>query len=265
MKTCSKCHVAKASECFHHVRRNECIACRSAYKLKSYKRIKQTTKGRLCILYSDCRKRHRKKHEGELITSERFKAIYQAQDGICVETGVPFDLQSKDLMPSPDRIDNDAGYVDGNIRFVTWRVSNMRKNMSTSRFQSTCMEVVEPNASIPVVMADDMLRFKQVYRNCRHRQKKYEGELITFERFNAIYQAQDGVCVETGVPFDWASNDLMPSADRIDNAVGYIDGNIRFVTWRINFMRGGLSVEDFHATCMQVTQRNKQKFDAASA
>ena len=139
------------------------------------------------------------------------------------------------------------------------------KNMSTSRFQSTCMEVVEPNASIPVVMADDMLRFKQVYRNCRHRQKKYEGELITFERFNAIYQAQDGVCVETGVPFDWASNDLMPSADRIDNAVGYIDGNIRFVTWRINFMRGGLSVEDFHATCMQVTQRNKQKFDAASA
>ena len=124
------------------------------------------------------------------------------------------------------------------------------------------MEVVEPNASIPVVMADNMARFKEIYRKCRHRQKKHEGELITFERFEAIYQAQGGVCVETGVPFDWDSKDLRPSPDRIDNEVGYVDDNIRFVTWRINFMRGGLSVEDFHATCMQVTQRNKQKFDA---
>ena len=89
--------------------------------------------------------------------------------------------------------------------------------------------------------------------------------MIIFERFNAIYQAQGGACVETGIPFDWASKDLMPSADRIDNEVGYVDGNIRFVTWRVNNMRGGLSVEDFHATCMQLTHHNKRKFDAASA
>ena len=92
-------------------------------QLKSIKLRKQTTKGRLRILYNGCKQRHKKKHEGELITLERFKAIYQAQGGVCVETGVPFDLQSKDLMPSPDRIDNDAGYVDGNIRFVTWRIN----------------------------------------------------------------------------------------------------------------------------------------------
>ena len=88
------------------------------------------------------------------------------------------------------------------------------------------------------------------------RKKKYEGELITFERFETIYNAQGGVCVETGVPFDWASKDLMPSPDRIDNAVGYLDGNIRFVTWRINRMRGGLSVEDFHTTCTQLPHHN---------
>ena len=143
----------------------------------------------------------------------------------------------------------------------------MRKNMSTSRFQSTCMEVVEPNASIlvtmPVTMPDDRLRFKRIYYDCKERHKKKCGVLIAFERFESIYQAQDGVCAETGVPFDWASKDLMPSPDRIDNDVGYTDGNIRFVTWRVNFMRGGLSVEEFHATCMQVTQRNKRKFDAA--
>ena len=272
MKTCSTCHVAKASECFYARQKlNQCIACKNAIANKRKRRENQTVDGRLRNLYNSCRHRHKhiKKYEGEVITFERFKAIYVAQGGVCVETGVPFDLQSKDLMPSPDRIDNAVGYIDGNIRFVTWRVNQMRKNMSTSRFQLTCMEVVEPNASIlattPVTMPDDRLRFKRTYYDCKERHKKKYGELVTFERFESIYQAQGGVCAETGVPFDWASKDLMPSPDRTDNAVGYTDGNIRFVTWRVNFMRGGLSVEEFHATCMQVIQRNKRKFDAASA
>jgi len=256
MKTCSKCHVAKASECFRVRHYNRCKSCVAAGNKKRHHRVMQTTNGRLLLFYNSCKTRHaNKKHEGELITLKRFKAIYQAQGGLCAETGVPFDLQSKVLMPSPDRIDNNAGYIDGNIRFVTWRINNMRNNLSIERFQSICMEVAEPNKSMPVVMADDRLRFKKTYKGCKERhEKKHEGELITFERYNAIYQAQGGVCADTGVPFDWAS-DLMPSPDRIDNAVGYTDGNIRFVTWRVNLMRGGLSIEDFQATCMQVVQQ----------
>ena len=144
MKTCNKCHVTKASECFrakHNKRRD----CNSAACLKSTKLRKQTTKGRLRQLYKDCRQTHMKKHKGELITLERFKAIYQAQDGICVETGVPFDLQSKDLIPSPDRINNGIGYVDGNIRFVTWRVNNMRGGLSVEDFHATCMQLAHHN------------------------------------------------------------------------------------------------------------------------
>ena len=271
MKTCSKCHVAKASECFRATG-NQCKVCMNAMMMELYYRQRRTIDGQARILYKGCKQRHRKKHEGELITFGRFNAIYLAQGGVCVETGVPFDFASKDLMPSPDRIDNSVGYVDGNIRFVTWRVNGMRKNLPVERFQSTCMEVAYPNASRLVAAvtttADSMVRLKMVHHNCKHtheKKKKYEGKLITFERFEAIYQAQNGVCADTGVPFDWASKDLMPSADRIDNEVGYVDGNIRFVTWRVNNMRGGLSVEDFYATCVQVVNRNKRKFDAASA
>ena len=268
MKTCSRCHVAKATEHFpvrgRLDRRNRCRPCNKAW---AKDRRLQTNDRYLHYLYYGCRQRHVKikKYEGELITFERFKAIYLAQGGVCVETGVPFDLQSKDLMPSPDRIDNDAGYVDGNIRFVTWRINRMRNNMSTARFQSTCMEVATPNTSILTVMPINTTRLERAHNNCRTRHKKYEGELVTLERFRAIYREQGGVCAETGVPFDWDSKDLIPSPDRIDNEVGYVDGNIRFVTWRVNNMRGGLSVEDFHATCMQLTHHNKRKLDAASA
>ena len=201
-KTCNKCHVTKASERFEArglVSRNQCKVCKSAIVKKRRCRARQTVDGWLRDLYNCCKNRHKnkKKYEGEMITFERFKAIYQAQGGVCVETGVPFDLQSKDLMPSPDHIDNAAGYVNGNVRFVTWRVRNMRKNMSTARFQSTCMEVVEPNESIIVTMPDGRLRFKGTYYDCTKRHKnEHEGAMITFECFNAIYQAQGGVCFE---------------------------------------------------------------------
>ena len=150
--TCIKCHVTKASECFPvrglarvHTRRIQCRECNSAAGLKSTKLRKQTTKGRLRQLYKDCKYRHKKKHDGEPITLERFEATYLAHDGICVETGVPFDLQSKDLIPSPDRIDNEVGYVDDNIRFVTWRVNNMRGGLSVDDFHATCTQLIHHN------------------------------------------------------------------------------------------------------------------------
>jgi len=151
MKTCSGCHVTKASECFYASSTSRCITCKKASVKKRSHRMQQTTKGRLNILYHGCKTRHNgcktrhKSHEGELITLERFEAIYQAQGGVCVETGVPFDFQSTDLMPSPDRIDNAVGYTDGNIRFVTWRINQMRRDLSAESFQATCVQVIHHN------------------------------------------------------------------------------------------------------------------------
>ena len=93
-----KCHVTKASEGFK-VGRNQCIVCRKTYSCTRNRRTRQTVDGRLRHLYSGCKHRHKKHtHEGELITFERFKAVYLAQDGVCVETGAPFGIsnQSKD-------------------------------------------------------------------------------------------------------------------------------------------------------------------------
>ena len=74
-------------------------------------------------------------------------------------------------------------------------------------------------------------RLSLLYSYCMKRHKnRHEGEPVTLKRFRAIYLAHDGVCAETGVSFDWASKDLIPSADRVDSNVCYIDGNIRFVT-----------------------------------
>ena len=77
---------------------------------------------------------------------------------------------------------------------------------------------------------------------------KRESEMMPFARFKAIYDAQGGRCVESGAPFVFDSKDLFPSPDRIDNNGGYEDGNVRFVVWRVNRLRGAKTIEEFRGS-----------------
>ena len=115
MKTCTKCRVNKAKE-DGNAHQAQCKACKHAQRKECIRK----RKGRLSYSYEQRKRRHffKFKREGEMVTFERFKAIYQAQGGRCVESGAPFVFDSKDLFPSPDRIDNNGGYEDENVRFV---------------------------------------------------------------------------------------------------------------------------------------------------
>ena len=143
MKTCNKCHVTKASECFYRVR-NDCKLCTKG-RMKVYLR---TTNGHLRKSYAACKRRHiRLKRESEMMPFARFKAIYDAQGGRCVESGAPFVFDSKDLFPSPDRIDNNGGYEDGNVRFVVWRVNLLRGAKSIEEFRGSSQD--RPSVVLP--------------------------------------------------------------------------------------------------------------------
>ena len=145
MKTCSKCRVTKANEEFARI----CYDCKARNKQRYWKRHLRTSKGRLRVSYMQCTHRHnRLKRESEMMPFARFKAIYDAQGGRCVESGAPFVFDSKDLFPSPDRIDNNGGYEDGNVRFVLWRVNRLRGAKTIEEFRGSSQD--RP----PVVLPD---------------------------------------------------------------------------------------------------------------
>lgn len=47
------------------------------------------------------------------------------------------------------------------------------------------------------------------------------------------------------------------SIDRINNSIGYIDGNVQWVHKDVNYMRGGLKIEDFLFICNKISLNNK--------
>ena len=145
MKTCINCRVTKAKENFN-AEQSRCKPCKAKYKKESIR----NNNGRLRRSYLHCKHRHSSilKRESEMMPFARYKAIYDAQGGRCVESGIPFVFDSKDLFPSPDRIDNNGGYEDGNVRFVLWRVNRLRGAKTIEEFRGSSQD--RP----PVVLPD---------------------------------------------------------------------------------------------------------------
>ena len=51
---------------------------------------------------------------------------------------------------------------------------------------------------------------------------------------------------------------LRLSIDRIDNNLGYAEGNVRLVCLQVNYMRGDLTDDIFFAMCKLIVARNEK-------
>jgi hypothetical protein len=52
-------------------------------------------------------------------------------------------------------------------------------------------------------------------------------------------------CPVMGVPllFEKGISDHLPSLDRVDNSKGYVRGNVRVISWRANYLKKNLTLE----------------------
>lgn len=80
---------------------------------------------------------------------------------------------------------------------------------------------------------------------------------VSIEYAWQLFQAQGGRCVLSGVPIAFYPGKLSNSTaslDRIDNAKGYVEGNIQWVHKVVNIMRNTLTVEAFFDWCRCVVK-----------
>lgn len=84
------------------------------------------------------RARRRKQHECD-ITPAYLKEVWEKQEGRCVWTNVPLvlplssykhDTSNPNVIASLDRIDNNKGYVKGNVQFVMTPLNYAKNNFS---------------------------------------------------------------------------------------------------------------------------------------
>ena len=83
----------------------------------------------------------------------------------------------------------------------------------------------------------------RMLRSCRQRKKECT---LTIEYLTDLWETQNGRCRLSNIPLDLYSSSYinMPSIDRIDSTLGYIESNIQFVSCAINLAKSNMSNDD---------------------
>lgn len=71
-----------------------------------------------------------------------------------------------------------------------------------------------------------------------------------------LFQKQKQICAITG---DYISNITEASLDRIDSNIGYIEGNVQWVTYQANVSKHIMSMEELLEFCKKVLNHANQQ------
>ena len=76
------------------------------------------------------------------LTKEYLNDLFESQKGLCVFSGIELTFGSVDdkstTTASLDRIDNDKGYIKGNVQWVHKEINLMRGQMTIENFLKAC-------------------------------------------------------------------------------------------------------------------------------
>lgn len=92
---------------------------------------------------------------------------------------------------------------------------------------------------------DDLTKFRYHYRNILKRNKKVD---VSIQDLKELWETQKGICPYLGIElhlntYSKIKKDPITSAslDRIDSSVGYIKGNIQWVSRAMNYLKNDMS------------------------
>ena len=91
----------------------------------------------------------------------------------------------------------------------------------------------------------DIKQIRELMRRCNKR--KHEVSL-SLDYLMTLWESQYGRCAITNIPISLTSDDFvqMASLDRIDSSIGYIEGNVQYVSCCINLAKNNLSNQRMH-------------------
>ena len=140
-KRCTKCGIVKPIEDFHRVRKNKerrrsrCNVCRNTHKRNHYREDRIQNLPRY-MLYG-CRERAKRRGLKCTITIEDIESVMV---DVCPVLDIPLTVNelgsSRDNSYSLDRIDNNKGYVPGNIQIISVKAKTMKSNATLEELEA---------------------------------------------------------------------------------------------------------------------------------
>jgi hypothetical protein len=93
-----------------------------------------------------------------------------------------------------------------------------------------------------------------------HNARKRRPVSISVDYLLDIWTKQNGDCALTGIKMTWGQGSILPtsiSIDRIDQSLGYVEGNVRLLCHAVNCFRGRMTDEEMLAMARSIVWKQE--------
>ena len=184
--------------------------------------------------------------------------MFENQGRNCALTGIPLVFGTQyssrnSTTASLDRIDTKLGYTIANTRWVHKIINTAKWDYSDEEFLRYCTLLLAPLVSESRSSSCDPQphhknwggwgnlsgdKFGNIRRGAKARNIEFKlSGAYTWD----LFIAQKGRCALTGLTLAMNTLDHSGSLDRIDNNIGYVSGNVRWIHKDMNSIKGSLT------------------------
>lgn len=169
--------------------------------------------------------------------------LVKQQNNLCALTKLPLAFKQNDPhSASIDRIDNNQGYIPGNIHIIAQSINLGRSSLPLSIFIPLLNELKgltiitspPPNTNGKRARFQNTLRGFLFCKRLRAKESKKDNTITTDDLLQ-LYNLQNGKCALTNQQmFKVFDHPKSISIDRIDSSIGYQQSNIQLVCSWVN-------------------------------
>jgi len=253
-KLCGTCGEIKLKKHFIS-NRNQCKECNSIKQknLRKNNLIKYRDRDRLYYknniiyyLFKSAKERAVKNNIIFSITKDDIRNIYRTKCPIFnIELFVD---KSNSNSPTIDRIDPNVGYVDSNIRMISYKANRSKSNSSFKEYNmllNNLLNILHDGVCVSSYELD--INIKQNLHKAHERSNKYNLPFNIDEEYLRLIYPQNNRCPLLDIKLKKGVKKLIPNSPTLDRIVpefGYIKGNVVFISHKANTMKSNLNIKE---------------------
>lgn len=223
---------------------------REAYKTNRNKALQYVDTHKIEFLMRAARRRAKKSGVEFLLSKP------PTIPNVCPVFGLPLVLNARKhadpCSMSIDRINPSFGYVDGNVRIISYRANCLKNDSNKEELGLIVGWLKNAPNTIPAMAVSSnaaLLKVRRMYTDAKSRSKK-RGIPFTVN-LGELQKLATELCPVFGIPLDWNNvkkrKEQSPSIERIDSTKGYESGNVVVISWRANRIKKDATLEELVA------------------
>jgi hypothetical protein len=187
------------------------------------------------------------------INISHLEELWKKQGGKCHYSGIPMNYDKHEWRVSLERLDNDKGYIDGNIVLCCLEF-NGKAQWTSEKIEFAAGYVQSPKIEDefqPLTQKKfrDLMKSARAASDIRRYRMQKDGSYtsediarrcaveINTEFLIGMYNAQKGLCAHSGLPMQFGSyleTEWAMSLERRDTEVGYTPDNVCLICAEFN-------------------------------